>query len=58
MIESALLGSGLGGQGGEPFGRCETFCPFRNHHVSFLEPVHGFDADQRALVVHHTDYDG
>lgn len=40
MIERVLLGWGLGGQGVELFGRSETFRPFLDDHLSFLEHVH------------------
>ena len=44
-----LRDEGLGGQGGERFGRREAFCPLLDHHLPFLQPVHELDADQGAL---------
>jgi hypothetical protein len=46
MIESTLLGYGLGDQGVELFGWCETFCLRLSHQVAFLQYVHEFNTNQ------------
>ena len=40
---------GLGGQGVEQFGRSEALVSPLDYQLSFLDHVHEFDADERAL---------
>jgi len=43
------LWRGLGGQGGEQFGRSEAFVSLLDYQLPFLDHVHEFDADERGL---------
>src|SRR5262245_17326067 len=44
-----LFVRGLGGQGGELFGWCQTLCPRLNHHLPFLEPMHELNPGEGTL---------
>ena len=43
------LWRGLGGQGGEQFGRSEAFVSLLDYQLPFLDHVHECDADERSL---------
>src|SRR5215510_3881386 len=49
MIERALLGWGLGGQGIELFGRCETLCLLLNPHLPSFEHVYELHTGEGTL---------